>query len=264
MMKACVQNLKLLFVTGLSKLVVHGLRHGGSPFTDLTNDVKFGSSIGLTRKEVSTEAFWPYIYELGSNLGLMIDKTQCQGNLTENQCTNLFLDGDRCKNGLNEKQCIEWVKENKVKLWSNITRWYDGYTFAAEQTEKLLNPYSFFECLRRKSLGLYWKHDSSVAYYGKELSKRKLPWNYYENYYTSINMFSSRFSIKDIIPLTMEMFISALLTIKSYDSHHNVIILHFPNDDIKEALKEKVQVSYTEDKLDTLCRNSGLPFTVQT
>ena len=223
--KSCVFNLKLVFVSGVSKLSINGLAYGGTYFVDLTNDEKFHAAMGLTGSEIHGRDFKPFIHKLASCAGMPIDEEQCG------------LD--------NKEECTARVKENTKKFWKSLNRWYNGYKFAVG-VEGLLNPFSVLECLRRQKLGSYWRNDESVDALAKALTEKNLPWNFYENYRTGLNILFSTNDITGNVPLPVEMLMNGLLTIKSYYPKDEEIILHFPNDDIRETIREKVRESYID------------------
>jgi hypothetical protein len=130
-LKDCQENLRFVFVTGVTRFAMMGLSSGLNHLDDLTFDDNFSTICGFTLEELDGC--------FKEHLPLVLQKLKNDGISPENYS-------------------MEDLREN-------ILKWYDGYSWDGKT--RVLNPWSILNFFKTASFSNYWvtSGPSTVSYF---------------------------------------------------------------------------------------------------
>ncbi|MDR1166783.1 MAG: AAA family ATPase [Deltaproteobacteria bacterium] len=128
-LKSREEDLRLVFVAGVTRFAFMGLSAAFNNLNDITLEDEYAGICGITLEE-----FDKYFSD---NLSISLDKMRENGQLDEKTTAEQFR--------------------------SKILKWYDGYSWDGKT--KVLNPYSILCCLRKSKFSDYWIQTSPSIYF---------------------------------------------------------------------------------------------------
>ncbi|MCF7799726.1 ATP-binding protein [Candidatus Babeliales bacterium] len=218
--KACSENLRFIFITGVSKFSRTSIFSSMNNLKDISLDERVSTSFGYTKKEI-LENFTDYIARFAEKK--RITKEQIMQELTD------WYDG-YCF-----QEPIEIEKHDTEKIKK------------IEENYKIYNPFSILLALDAQSLKNYWFQSGTPTFLIKLIKEQNYPLFDIENAIVNeANM--GTYEIGQV-PLENLLFQTGYLTIKDYNPKTFNFTLTYPNHEVRFSLTNHIIESMTKLKV---------------
>ncbi|XP_065221164.1 uncharacterized protein LOC135846088 [Planococcus citri] len=205
MLKQQRNNIKLVFMTGISRLFLSDFECGVSQQSniyDATFSKNFSSATGFTLEEIESN-FKPYLQRLADHYGVSV-----------------------------------------LEITENLIESYSGYRFSLKDDKtKVFNPISVIACFRNMKIGNFWE-ESTYTEDILQMMKNKSKNTAEELYYYSVGVQEVRGMYNDEfgpeVPSSSLLYNHGYLTIKRYNEKSKTVILAYPNIQIENSILEKL------------------------
>ncbi|MCF7800199.1 ATP-binding protein [Candidatus Babeliales bacterium] len=218
--KACSENLRFIFITGVSKFSKTSIFSSMNNLKDISLDERVATSFGYTKKEI-LENFTDYIARFAEKK--RITKKQIMQELTD------WYDG----------YCFREPIEIEQHEAEKIKKIEEGY--------KIYNPFSILLALDAQSLKNYWFQSGTPTFLIKLIKEQNYPLFDIEN--AIINEANMGTYEIGQVPLENLLFQTGYLTIKEYNSKTFNFTLTYPNHEVRFSLTNHIIESMTKLKV---------------
>jgi hypothetical protein len=128
--KGCINDLRFVFITGITKFRELSFFSALNNIDDITFDKNFAAICGFTENDITS-------YFDGYLPGLLSEQIKCEALLSDSRPSALI---------------------------DKITSWYDGYSWDGKT--KVFNPYSIKKLLQKNEFGDYWYESGTPLFTG--------------------------------------------------------------------------------------------------
>lgn len=143
------------------------------------------------------------------------------------------------------------------ELLTQITQWYDGYTFTGEESAtKMYNPFSVLLFFSEQVFSNYWFKTGTPTFLVNLFKKHNYPVQDFENVDATQRELGS-FEIENISLKTL-LFQTGYLTIKKYNTDTKNYTLTYPNKETIDSLVEYLFASMTNQSESLLNNTTSL------
>lgn len=146
-----------------------------------------------------------------------------------------------------EGSISDFARENEITVeaaYEELKASYDGYRFTIRESVEIYNPFSILNALASRRIDSFWFATGTPTFLAKMILSGKLQLNKLDKMTVPESaVVNVSFDMKSsILPVLYQ---SGYLTIKDYDPKFGMLILGFPNREVKEGFFYQLMNLYT-------------------